>query len=87
MKVKDLKKLLADCNDNDLVILSKDGEGNSFSPLCDIEKYTYLPETTWIGSIYIKELTPDLRQAGYEEEDLCPEPENGVPAIVLWPTN
>jgi len=50
MKVKELKKLLENCNDEDMVVLSLDGEGNSYSPLDGIEERIYVPETTYLGS-------------------------------------
>lgn len=37
MKVKELKKLLEDIPDNYLVILSKDSEGNGYSPLYTVD--------------------------------------------------
>jgi len=35
MTVKELKKTLEEFEDDDIVIMSKDGEGNGFSPLAD----------------------------------------------------
>ena len=51
MKVKDLKKVLEDLPDDLLVIMSKDGEGNGFSPLSDIGVYLYKENNSWSGEI------------------------------------
>jgi hypothetical protein len=62
------------------VILSKDEEGNGFSPLAEPSKSNYIPETTYSGYIL-------------NDEDLASEEigiEEGVMPIncvVLWPTN
>jgi len=84
MKVKELKELLAQFNDEDIVILSKDSEGNNFSPLSDIEECSYKAETTWYGEIGLRELTDEDIKNGYSEEDIFEDGEN---AIVLWPVN
>jgi hypothetical protein len=59
--------------------MSKDGEGNYYSPLYLIEECKYKAE---YNDIYIKELTPELIGDGFTEEDLCEDGEN---AIVLYP--
>jgi hypothetical protein len=84
MKVKELKELLNDYNDEDIVILQKDSEGNSYSPLDDAWEGKYKAETTWYGEAHIRELTPELIKHGYTEEDLCEDGEN---AIILCPIN
>jgi hypothetical protein len=40
MTVKELKEILNNADDNDLVVLSRDGEGNSYSPLYDTQLCT-----------------------------------------------
>lgn len=84
MNVKELKELLEKFNDDDIVIVSKDGEGNGYSPLATAEEVSYEAECTWSGLVGIRELTDEHIDVGYTEEDLL---ENGVDAIVLWPTN
>ena len=86
MKVKDLRRLLAPLDDNVLVILSKDGEGNDYSPLVDFSKQTYVPDSQYSGEIYMPELTEEDKNDGYTEEDVYAG-DDGVDAIVLWPTN
>lgn len=84
MKVKELKALLETLDDEYRVVLSKDSEGNSFSPLCDHTIAVYVPETTWYGDIYLSELTPELRKQGYTEEDTY-QGDDGEKAVVFWP--
>lgn len=84
MTVKELKKLLEKVDDNRIVIMSSDGEGNTYSPLADIDdSKNYTPDSTWSGDIGIEELTPELINGGYTEEDVS----DGEPALILYPTN
>jgi len=85
MNVKELKILLSKCDDNDLVILSSDSEGNNYSPLSeDCDECVYEAESKWSGRSGLRELTDELISQGYSEEDLC---ENGVNSICLYPMN
>ena len=82
MKVKELKQLLEGVDDERIVVLSRDPEGNGFSPLVSVEidmKYDQRGE----NEIGYEKLTPELIKAGYTEEDVI---EGGKLAIVLWPT-
>ena len=83
MKVYELMALLWKCNLDDIVVMSKDGEGNSFSPLSDISKASYEADTTWSGDIGLRKLTDEDREQGYTEEDVG----QGEDCVVLWPTN
>ena len=84
MKVKKLIKLLKKVDGDRLVIMSKDEEGNNFSPLWKIDdECNYEADSTYSGEIGLAELTPSLVKQGYTEADV----RNGVPALVLWPTN
>ena len=71
MKVKKLKEYLEKFKDTDIVVLSKDGEGNSYSPLADLGAAHYAADTSWSGEIYTG-------------EDLGKRKLN---AVVLWPVN
>ena len=73
MKVKDLMNLLKDLPQDYEVILSKDGEGNDFSPLADHGLYMYVPDSTWSGEAVCKE---ECDEENYQEN-----------SVVLWPTN
>ena len=72
------------------VILSRDAEGNGFSPLADAGESMYVADSTWSGETYI---TPeDLAEAmagpnpgGWAEEDAAPDDAERV--VVLGPVN
>jgi hypothetical protein len=75
MKVKQLKKLLEKFPDNYEVVISSDGEGNSYSPLADAGETMYVADSTWSGEIRSEEDCKDFDE-DYKEN-----------AVVLWPTN
>lgn len=50
--VKELRELLKDAHDNDMVILASDEDGNSFSPLDSGEIGWYVPESSYRGEAY-----------------------------------
>jgi glucose dehydrogenase len=85
MKVKQLKKLLEKVDDDRIVILQNDSEGNGFSPLSDIDykNVVYKAESTWSGEIGLEKLTPTLIKAGYTKDDLS----TGEKALILIPVN
>ncbi len=71
MQVKELIELLQAQDPERQVILSKDTEGNGFSPAAN--EYSvgwYEPETAWSG---------EFNENLYDE--------NSTPALVLWPVN
>ena len=73
MKVKDLIKQLKTMDAEHIVVMAKDGEGNSFSPVAEAcGPYIYLAESTWSGEIINIE---------DNEDDHKPN------AVVIWPTN
>jgi hypothetical protein len=87
MKVKEFKKLLENYNDEDEVIMSNDGEGNNYSPFCEIqEEMIYAPDNEYSGEVYHKKLTKELENCGFIEEDLYGG-DDGINAIVLYPIN
>jgi hypothetical protein len=47
-----MRKLLGAFSDDAEVVLSKDGEGNSFSPLSDLSRGRYVADTTWCGEFH-----------------------------------
>ena len=75
MKVKELINQLSELNQDYEVVMSKDGEGNSFSPFADIGLFMYIPDSTWSGEIKSKE-DCDYNGVDYVENAVC-----------LWPTN
>ena len=81
--VKDLIELLQKEQPERVVICQSDSEGNGFSPLALAYTGAYRQNEPWSGEIIIEELTPELRQQGFTEEDM----RGGIPALVLQPTN
>jgi hypothetical protein len=73
MTVTDLIEELSKFPGNLKVIVSKDSEGNGFSPLSDTCDGYYLSQTTWAGDYYSD--PEDARELGAR------------PAVFLWPTN
>lgn len=77
MKVKELLEMLQELTNHfpdaleHEVVMSKDAEGNGFSPLCNTSGERYVAENSWRG-----ELDGDF------DEDI--EDPN---ALCLWPTN
>ncbi len=81
MKVKDLIEILEKVDQNRIVILSKDSEGNTFSPLDFIQSNAnYAEEDSCFGEVGFEELTEELKEF-YTEEDVI----EGKPALILWP--
>lgn len=73
MKLKDfIKQLLALPEDLE-VVMSKDGEGNGFSPFADFSLNMYAADSTWSG---------ELKDPEEMQDD-----EYKINAVVLWPTN
>jgi predicted double-glycine peptidase len=90
MTVDELRKQLEAMDGGKLVVMSRDGEGNGFSPLEDIEdEHVYIADSPWSGDIRYPRLTDELRQQGYTEEDVCGDDAAvpAVPALVLHPVN
>lgn len=72
MTVGELKAALEGHDDDVLVVVAKDAEGNGYSPLVLTEMYYYEATNTWSGEIIDTD----------EEVD-----DSAVPSVVLWPTN
>ncbi len=66
------------------VVMSKDAEGNGFSPLADADEAMYLPVTTWMGDVW---LTSEQRAAQDEPEDYGEAPDDAERVVVLGPVN
>lgn len=75
MKVCELIEQLQKLPQDIEVVMSKDGEGNNFSPLCDYNLGCYRPLSTWSG---------DWTSEAYFDDD--PETYK-LNAVCLWPTN
>lgn len=85
--IEDLTRLRDELPGDTVVVLSKDAEGNGFSPLIragGAVASMYLPRTTWSGQHY---LTEEDRQSLSDADAWEPAPPEAIPAVVLWPTN
>lgn len=88
MTAKELIDQLLACDPDALVVMSSDGEGNSKSPLSEIGNTSvYVADSTWSGETYPAELTQELADRGFTEDDLAPEGSAAVPCVTLWPVN
>lgn len=70
-------EILKELPQDSVIIMSKDGEGNEFSPLSNYGTGIYVADTTYSGEIY--------NEDEYDEEE--DDNRAGVKAVVLWPTN
>lgn len=80
MKVQDLRTALEGVPDDTVVVVSRDAEGNGFSPLHDAEVGMKYDKAN--GEIGFGELTPSQMEDGFTDEDLM---DDGQDAVVLWP--
>lgn len=90
--VKEMKQVLNNLDssfDDHIVILSKDSEGNQYKVI-DKDNFIdtnhkFIPDCNgWSGDIVIKELTDELIEEGYTEEDLSND-ESSIDCIVIYP--
>ena len=82
MKIKELVERLLKQDQDRIVIISKDSEGNGYSPLSEIYIGKYRPYNTWSGDIGLDELTQEDIDDGYTKEDVF---EEGELCIILTP--
>lgn len=87
LRIKDLKDIIENMDDDRVVILSSDGEGNNFSPLSSeilIGIYEpYSPDLIYRGEVGIEELTQEFKDIGYDEDDIL----EGERCLTLFPIN
>jgi hypothetical protein len=77
MTVKQLKEALETLPDDMQVVMSKDAEGNDFSPVDEAGTGFYHPGSTWSGT-FNAHLDPNCE---------VPMPESVCNAVCLWPVN
>lgn len=77
MTVSELKKYLDNFNDDDIVVMSKDSEGNYFSPLSDVSEGLYDADSTYNGEFYCDSNIEEDDEWEYE----------GTNSVCLWPIN
>jgi len=82
--VGELIKELQKYDENKIVFLASDEEGNSFSPFYFIDDNAVINLKTndYMG---ILRLTEDLQEQGFTEEDFAETNKQNVPAIILYP--
>ncbi len=79
MKVKELIETLKSLEPNAEVIIQRDAEGNGYMNLYGYWTGAYeKDDNQWVG---YGELTKELEEQGYTEEDVIPNP---IPAVFLW---
>ena len=74
MNVRNLISELKSMDQNSIVVIASDAEGNNFNPLYAIDEMQYVAESPTSGRIYEIE---EIEEEGIEEDY-----EN---AVVLWP--
>lgn len=66
------------------IVMSKDAEGNSYSPLADADEAMYVADSTWSGDIYI---TPEELAEKANPADWTEAPEDAERVVVFGPVN
>lgn len=84
MTVQELIAALQTHDPDALVVCQADPEGNSYSPLEGVEVDGYEADSTYYGERFLLELTPELEQRGYSEDDVSA---TAVKAVFLVPVN
>lgn len=84
MTVSETIEMLQQFAPEDIVVLSKDSEGNGYSPLSCISEGIYVGAES--GKTYMRELDPASIEDGYTEEDLY-QGDDGQAAVILYPAS
>lgn len=85
MKVKELKKLLEQVDDEALVVLSTDGEGNGYHALSTIDdSMVCAHDDIYDIELQFPKLTDELIKDGYSEADVY-QGDDAVKCVVFWP--
>ena len=80
VRVRDLKKLLANVDDDALIVISIDPEGNAYRPIVDHTLgYNYDEANMEVGPAAISD--EDKMRLGYTDEDVV----DGEACLLLWP--
>jgi len=86
MKVSELISELQKLDQDKIVILQKDGEGNGYSPLSGSdEDCVYQADSTWSGVVYSTDWTAD--EALIDEDEWESFKKNMPGCVVLFPIN
>lgn len=76
MKVSELIEQLQELPQDLDVWRAKDDEGNGFDEVYTLEEYVMTED----GDIGFRELTPELKELGYNEDDIF----DGEDVIIIW---
>ena len=86
MTVGELKAILEVLDQSLPVILSKDSEGNSYSPLAGWNAdYLYEPNNSWSGDLYPE--SGSLAATDEDPTDVRVVSPSSIKVLTLWPTN
>lgn len=66
------------------IVMSKDAEGNAYSPLNDVDEAMYVADTTWSGETY---MTPEQLAEQETPDDWFEAPEVAERVVLLGPVN
>jgi hypothetical protein len=85
MNIKELKEKIKDLPDDMGIVMSKDSEGNYFSPLYESENGNiYIPDTAYSGDVYPESWTAEDACMDEEEwQEILKKPR----CVVLWPAD
>lgn len=77
MTIKELIEELKALPQDLPVVMSKDAEGNGYSPLSAIDSVWYIAESTWSGEVYSDEDLEELKRDGMGTD--------AMKVICFWP--
>lgn len=78
MTIKELIEKLKDLPQDLPVIMSKDSEGNGYSPILDLDCLWYIPFSKWSGDVYNSEDLEELKLDGMGK--------GAKKVVCFWPT-
>jgi hypothetical protein len=86
MKVQQLIEQLKKCDPDAEIILQMDPEGNGYWETDSDPEWHIMKGTFWDGEMYHSELTQELVNLGFKEEDIVPiDYLNAKKAVCLMP--
>jgi len=68
MKVSELIEILKEQDQDSIVVMSKDGEGNGYSPLSSVEGLYYQADNSWSGQVIDDDNLQELKEELSAEE-------------------
>lgn len=83
MTVSELIQELQEMDQDAIVVMASDAEGNGYSPLSGAYEENYLAESTYSGEVYSDEELEEMKA----EDDMCEVPEGLQKCVTLSPIN